>query len=157
MHHLASLLKYSRQFQLSKYRFQITSVCTIFPLTFKLFAAVITFKTSFQIASECTILPTCFQNLLSSSNFQNRISNTVRMHQLASLVFKSVSVVPTSRTSSQKALECTLYWRCFQHFLSISNFQKQRSNSTRMHLLIVSLVSKISQQCQLCFIDQCLR
>ena len=45
--------------------------------------------------SECTIQLPCFQNCLSSSNFQNTVSNSARMH----------------------------HHSCFHYYLSISNFQ----------------------------------
>ena len=55
-------------------------------LVFKMFSAIPTSKTSFHIAAECTIKRPRFENFLSSFNFQNIVSNSVRMHRLASLI-----------------------------------------------------------------------
>jgi len=62
MHHLASLLSKN---SLSSYNFQ----------------------NAFQLASECTFLRPCIlKKILSISNFQNIVSNSVRMHHFASLL-----------------------------------------------------------------------
>ena len=55
-------------------------------LVFKMISAIPTSKTSFHIAAECTIKRPRFENFLSSFNFQNIVSNSVRMHRLASLI-----------------------------------------------------------------------
>ena len=125
-----------------------------------------------QQASECTIKLPCFQFFLSSSNFLNIVSNSTRMHNFATLLlkisqqfqlqehrfkqrqnapyivldFKMLSAVPTSDLFPI-ASECTIYCPCFQHFLL------SKTLKTRMHLL-ASLVSKLSQQCQLWFIQE---
>ena len=65
------------------------------------------------------------------------------------------SDVPTSEKYFLIASEYTIYCSYFQLFL-IFFFQKHRSKCARMHIL-VSLVSKLSQQCQLWFIAQCFR
>jgi len=41
-----------------------------------------------QLASEDTIKRLCFQNCLGTSKFPDYLSNTVKMHQLATLVSK---------------------------------------------------------------------
>ena len=129
--------------------------------------------------SECTIQLHWFQNILNSSNFQNTASNSTRMHHLASLLshfsqqfqlpkhrfkqrqnapfcvlaFKVSPAVPSSRPSIQIPPESTIYRPWFQNVVIIFNFQKHRSKCARMHRL-VSLVSKLSHQCQLWFIGQ---
>jgi len=94
------------------------------------FSAVTTSRTSFQIASECTIHCPWFLNVLSCSKF-----------------WKNIFLLSS---------ECIFYCPCFQHFLIRFNFQKHCSKCARMHLLVF-LVSKLSQQCQLWLIGQCLR
>ena len=91
-----------------------------------------------------------FQNFLSSSNFQNTVSNSARMPHLASFISKCSQLSQLHKKYNLIASECTIYWPCFQHFLIIFNLQKHRSKCARMHLL----VSKLSQQCQLWFICQ---
>ena len=86
------------------------------------FSAVTTSRTSFQIASECTIHCPWFLNVLSCSKF-----------------WKNLFLLSS---------ECIFYCPCFQHFLIRFNFQKHCSKCARMHLLVF-LVSKLSQQCQL--------
>ena len=121
MHHLASLVsKFSKQFQLPKHRFKKRPNALFSFLAFKMFKAVPTFKPPFQIASECTIQLPCFQNVLSSSNFHNTVSNSARMHHFSP---------------------------CFHNFLSSTNFLKIASNSARQHH-VASLLLKFSQHFQ---------
>ena len=120
---------------------------------------------------------TCFRT---NNNIIKIVSKSSRMHLFASLLlkfsqqfqlqehrfkqrqnapyivldFKMFSGVPNSAKNIFIASECTIYCPFLHHFLIRFNFQKHRSKCARMHLL-VSLVSKLSQQCQLWFIGQC--
>ena len=129
MNHTSSLIsKFSQQFQLPKNRFKERQNAPFCVFAFNFFSAVPSSKPPFQIASECTIHRPWFQYVLRCSNFR--------------IVFVLI------------ASECTIYCTCIQHFLVKFNFQKHRFKCARMHHL-VSLVSKLSQQCQLWFIGQC--
>ena len=103
-----------------------------------------TFSKQFQLPKDCFKQRQNASLLfLSSYNFKNIVSNSVRVHHTLSLIFLLSS-------------ECIFYCPCFQHFLIRFNFQKHCSKCARMHLLVF-LVSKLSQQCQLSFIGQCFR
>ena len=88
-----------------------------------------------------------FSILLSSSSFENVVSNSIKMHHFF-LLFKNFSAVPTSRTSFQIAAECTIYRLWFQKLLSCSNFRKIFTYSVRIHHLL-SLLSTCSHHFQL--------
>jgi len=91
---------------------------------------------------------------ISISNFKKIVSNSVRMYHI-SLVILKCSQLFQLQNFFLIASEYTIYCSCFQLFL-IFFFQKHRSKCARMQIL-VSLVSKLSQQCQLWFISQCFR
>ena len=108
------------------------------------FSAVPTSRTSFQIALEFTIYCPCFQRFISSSNFKNIVSISVRIHHLSSLLSTFFSAVPTSRTSFQIALEFTIYRPCFHYFSAVPNRFKYRQNAPFIVLVfIISLQFQI--------------
>ena len=93
----------------------------------KRFLAIPTFNKLFHIAPECTFKRPCFQKFLSSSNFQNNVSNYDTMHHEATSFFKSSSAVPTFKESFQIPVECTYSVLNFKIFSAVptSNTQLQ--------------------------------
>ena len=81
-------------------------------------------------ASECTIQLSWFQNFLSSSNFQNTVSNNARLHHLASLL----SAFSSSSNFHYKQRQNAIFsFLAFNFFLAVSTSKhhfKQRQNET---------------------------
>ena len=89
MYRLASLISiFSQQCQLPKHRFKLREKVSFSVLEFKMFSKVTTSRKSFQLVSEGTIRRPCLNLLSILSNFQTIVSNTVKMHPLASLISK---------------------------------------------------------------------
>ena len=117
------------------YRMVLLRVILVMNILTHLIASLKVVDHILRKVSECTIQLPWFRNFLSRSNFQNTVSNSARMHHLASLIskysqlfqlpknrfkqrpnasfcvlgFTIFSAVPTSRTSFQIALECTIH------------------------------------------------
>ena len=104
------LLTCSQHFQLTIQRFKERQN-TPFHVLF--FSAAQTSRTSFQIVSECSTFSPCFQSFLSSSNFQNIVLKSARMHHFRSMLI---------------------------FFISSSNFKNIVLNTVRMHHLTFSVL-----------------
>ena len=86
------------------------------------------FRTPFQIAQECTIQLPCFHFFLGSSNFQNTISNSTRVHHF--FFFLSICFRQFVSNSVRMYHISSLISKCLQLFQLHKNLILIASNCT---------------------------